>query len=130
MLAVLRKKYFRNQIFDLKIRPPMTFSCLFCIRDLQLGYVDLFLIHWPLKFRKGTGFPPKEEDFLPLDIKSTWQAMEPTVQAGLARAIGVSNFSSKKLESLLEYAVVKPAFDQVPYKHTHSLLSLCLACQR
>ncbi|KAG0621391.1 hypothetical protein M758_3G016400 [Ceratodon purpureus] len=83
------------------------------LRDLQLEYVDLFLIHWPLKFRKGTGFPPKEEDFLPLDIKSTWRAMESTVEAGLTRAIGVSNFSTKKLESLLEYAVVKPAFDQV-----------------
>jgi diketogulonate reductase-like aldo/keto reductase len=91
---------------------------VFCIRDLQVEYVDLFLIHWPLKFRKGTGFPPREEDFLPLDIK-----------AGLARAIGVSNFSTKKLESLLEYAVVKPAFDQVPYKQTHFLLAcLCVAC--
>ena len=91
--------------------------------------MDLFLIHWPLKFRKGTGFPPREEDFLPLDIKSTWQAMELTVQAGLARAIGVSNFSTKKLESLLEYAVVKPVFDQVPYKQTHFLLAcLFVAC--
>jgi diketogulonate reductase-like aldo/keto reductase len=98
-------------------------ECVLCVSDLQLEYVDLFLIHWPLKFRKGTGFPPKEEDFLPLDTKSTWQAMERTVQQGFARAIGVSNFSSKKLESLLEYAVIKPAFDQVPSNNnTHTPL--------
>jgi len=106
-------------------------SCVLCVRDLQLEYVDLFLIHWPLKLRKEAGFPPKEVDFLPLDIKSTWQAMELTVQGNFARAIGVSNFSSKKLESLLEYAVIKPAFDQVTNKHTHPLvLCRCFAFRK
>lgn len=83
------------------------------LKDLQLEYVDLSLIHWPLKFKKGTPMLPSAEHFLPSDIKSTWQAMEKTVQAGLARAIGVSNFSTKKLQSVIDYAVVKPACDQV-----------------
>lgn len=49
--------------------------------------------------------------------------MEKTVQAGLARAIGVSNFSTKKLQSVIDYAVVKPACDQVqsrPYVPSYS----------
>jgi len=50
--------------------------------------------------------------------------MELTVQEGFARATGVSNFSSKKLESLLEYAVVKPAFDQVGWQQ-QTLRAVC-----
>ncbi|CAK9195575.1 unnamed protein product [Sphagnum troendelagicum] len=83
------------------------------LSDLQLEYLDLYLIHWPLKLRKGSGFPPRQEDFLPLDIKSTWEALEHTVELGLTRAIGVANFSSKRLESLLQYAKIQPAVDQV-----------------
>lgn len=87
---------------------------LLCVHsDLQLEYLDLYLIHWPLKLRKGSGFPPRQEDFLPLDIKSTWEALEHTVELGLTRAIGVANFSSKRLESLLQYAKIQPAVDQV-----------------
>lgn len=87
---------------------------MLCVHsDLQLEYLDLYLIHWPLKLRKGSGFPPRQEDFLPLDIKSTWEALEHTVELGLTRAIGVANFSSKRLESLLQYAKIQPAVDQV-----------------
>ncbi|GLJ18629.1 hypothetical protein SUGI_0331970 [Cryptomeria japonica] len=43
------------------------------LKSLQLEYVDLYLIHWPVKMRTRILFSqPKEEDFLPLDIKSTW----------------------------------------------------------
>ncbi|XP_057857365.2 deoxymugineic acid synthase 1-like [Cryptomeria japonica] len=76
-------------------------------------YLDLYLLHWPVRLRKGHTLPPKEEDFLPLDIKSTWQGMEKCFELGLTKAIGVSNFSCKKIEDLLKYAKIPPAANQV-----------------
>eukprot|EP00262_Sarcandra_glabra_P017472 TRINITY_DN599_c0_g1_i1.p1 TRINITY_DN599_c0_g1~~TRINITY_DN599_c0_g1_i1.p1 ORF type:complete len:316 (-),score=60.29 TRINITY_DN599_c0_g1_i1:247-1194(-) len=82
------------------------------LQDLQLDYIDLYLIHWPFKTKKGTtGFKP--ENFDQPDIPSTWGAMEKLYDSGKARAIGVSNFSSKKLEDLLKIARVPPAVIQV-----------------
>lgn len=69
-------------------------------------------MHWPLRMKKGsTGFTP--ENLLPVDIPSTWKAMEALHDSGKARAIGVSNFSTKKLANLLELARVPPAVNQV-----------------
>ncbi|XP_022767603.1 NADPH-dependent aldo-keto reductase, chloroplastic-like isoform X1 [Durio zibethinus] len=80
--------------------------------DLQLDYVDLYLIHWPVRMKKGSvGF--KHENLIQPDIPSTWQAMEVLYDSGKARALGVSNFSSKKLGDLLEVARVPPAVNQV-----------------
>ncbi|EOY07420.1 NAD(P)-linked oxidoreductase superfamily protein [Theobroma cacao] len=82
------------------------------LQDLQLDYVDLYLIHWPIRMKKGSvGFKP--ENLLQPDIPSTWRAMEALYDSGKARALGVSNFSSKKLQDLLEVARVPPAVNQV-----------------
>uniref|UniRef100_A0A453FXB8 NADP-dependent oxidoreductase domain-containing protein n=1 Tax=Aegilops tauschii subsp. strangulata TaxID=200361 RepID=A0A453FXB8_AEGTS len=80
--------------------------------DLQLDYLDLYLIHWPFRVRKGTSIG-NPENFLPPDIPATWGAMEKLHDAGKARAIGVSNFASKKLGDLLAVARIPPAVDQV-----------------
>ncbi|CAO2820209.1 unnamed protein product [Amaranthus hypochondriacus] len=80
------------------------------LSDLQLEYLDLYLVHWPVKEKKGlSGF----EKFLPADIPGTWKAMEALYDSGKVRAIGVSNFSAKKLDSLLKVARVTPAVNQV-----------------
>ncbi|KAG5554008.1 hypothetical protein RHGRI_011769 [Rhododendron griersonianum] len=82
------------------------------LADLQLDYVDLYLIHWPVRMKKGSiGFKP--ENLIPTDIPSTWKAMESLYDSGKARALGVSNFSTKKLADLLEVARVPPAVNQV-----------------
>lgn len=47
------------------------------------------------------------------DLPGTWKAMEALYDSGKARAIGVSNFSTKKLGDLLEVARVSPAVNQV-----------------
>jgi diketogulonate reductase-like aldo/keto reductase len=54
----------------------------------------------------------KKEDLLPIDFKSVWEAME-CQKLGLAKSIGVSNFSSRKLETLLATANIPPAVNQV-----------------
>ncbi|CAN1275477.1 NADPH-dependent aldo-keto reductase, chloroplastic [Linum perenne] len=82
------------------------------LRDLQLDYVDLYLIHWPVAMKRGTE-EFLSENLVQTDIPSTWRAMEALYDSGKARAIGVSNFSVKKLGDLLEVARVTPAVNQV-----------------
>ncbi|EYU41763.1 hypothetical protein ABFS82_10G028400 [Erythranthe guttata] len=82
------------------------------LNDLKLDYVDLYLMHWPVRMKKGSvRFEP--ENLVETDIPSTWRAMEALYDAGKARAIGVSNFSSKKLSDLLDAARIPPAVNQV-----------------
>ncbi|KAK7350036.1 hypothetical protein VNO77_08074 [Canavalia gladiata] len=82
------------------------------LQDLQLDYLDLYLIHWPVRMKKGSvGF--KKEYLEEPDIPNTWRALEALYDSGKARAIGVSNFSSKKLQDLLNIARVPPAVNQV-----------------
>ncbi|XP_020588705.1 aldo-keto reductase family 4 member C9-like [Phalaenopsis equestris] len=81
------------------------------LKDLQLHYVDLYLIHWPFRVKKGAGLSP--QNYVTPDIPATWAALEKLHDSGKARAIGVSNFSSKKLGDLLAVARVPPAVNQV-----------------
>lgn len=64
----------------------------------------------------------------PLRLPETWAAMEGLYASGQARAIGVSNFSTKKLQDLLAYAKVPPAVNQVechPVWQQPALHNLC-----
>ncbi|KAI3514458.1 hypothetical protein L1887_12874 [Cichorium endivia] len=82
------------------------------LNDLQIDYLDLYLIHWPVRTKKGTaGFQP--ENLLKTDIPATWKAMEALYDSGKTRGLGVSNFSSKKLEDLLKVARIPPIVNQV-----------------
>ncbi len=98
------------------------------LADLQLDYLDLYLMHWPVAIKSGEGFPLTKEKLLSLEelpIAATWQAMESLVKAGLTRHIGVSNFSIAKLRSLLTTAEIRPVMNQVelhPYLQQNNLL--------
>ncbi|ESQ52420.1 hypothetical protein EUTSA_v10016976mg [Eutrema salsugineum] len=97
------------------------------LHDLQIDYVDLYLIHWPVSLKKESRVPTPETLTKP-DLPSTWKAMEALYHSGKARAIGVSNFSSKKLVDLLNVAHVVPAVNQVechPVWQQQSLHELC-----
>jgi alcohol dehydrogenase (NADP+) len=83
---------------------------------LQLDYLDLYLIHWPVAFKRGVLFPSGASDYESLDncpISETWREMETAKNMGLARHIGVSNFSVKKLKKLKMSAVQQPEMNQV-----------------
>ncbi|RLN30470.1 hypothetical protein C2845_PM05G35950 [Panicum miliaceum] len=81
------------------------------LQDLQLEYLDLYLVHGPVRAKKGIRL--SVENILKPDIPATWKAMEKLYSSGKAHAIGVSNFSCKKLEDLLAVACVPPAVNQV-----------------
>ncbi|KAL8049887.1 hypothetical protein ABFX02_06G048200 [Erythranthe guttata] len=84
------------------------------LMNLEMEYLDMYLVHWPVKLKPWVSHPlPKEEDFDKLDMETTWAGMEKCLEMGLCRGIGVSNFSSKKIENLLTFASVTPALNQV-----------------
>ncbi|XP_010936841.1 deoxymugineic acid synthase 1-D [Elaeis guineensis] len=101
------------------------------LRNLQLEYLDLYLIHWPASTKPGKyEFPPSKEDLLPFDMKSVWEEMEECQRQGLTKFIGVSNFSCKKLEALLSTARIPPAVNQVevnPLWQQKKLRQFCAA---
>ena len=67
---------------------------------LDLDYVDLFLVHWPL--------PTIDVDYV-----DTWKAMEGLLDTGKVRAIGVSNFQAAHLDRILAEGTVVPAANQI-----------------
>ncbi|MDC8004391.1 aldo/keto reductase [Aureisphaera galaxeae] len=86
------------------------------LNKLQLDYLDLYLIHWPVAFKKGVGFPQTPDEYIPLEqlpIADTWKSMEQAKAQGLTRHIGVSNFSVKKLSNLVANSQEKPEMNQV-----------------
>nr|CAB3499958.1 unnamed protein product [Digitaria exilis] len=99
---------------------------------LKMDYVDLYLIHFPLSMRPlpiGAPLVVKDE-LVALDMEGVWKDMEECHRRGLAKAIGVSNFSSKKLERLLSFATIPPAANQVevhPYCRQNKLREFCRA---
>jgi len=106
------------------------------LKDLGVNNVDLYLIHWPIPMNPNGNdpkFPTKEDKSRDIDIKhsvekDTWKAMEAVYKSGKAKAIGVSNFSIKKIERLLETAEITPAANQVelhPYLTQPDLVEYC-----
>ncbi|KAJ0538882.1 putative codeinone reductase (NADPH) [Helianthus annuus] len=48
-----------------------------------------------------------------MDLKAVWEGMEECQTLGLTKSIGVSNFSSKKIQQILSFAKIPPAVNQV-----------------
>lgn len=101
------------------------------LTDLQLDYLDLYLIHWPVALKSEVMLPEKPEDFYSLEtvpLSETWQGMEDVLEQGLCRHIGVSNFSRQKLADLQATAKHKPEMNQVeshPCLQQQELLDYC-----
>ncbi|XP_009799045.1 D-galacturonate reductase-like [Nicotiana sylvestris] len=89
-------------------------ACKLSLQNLQLEYVDMYLIHMPLRISETIQTLPVPKEIIhPLDIKGVWEGMEECKSLGLTKGIGVSNFSCKKLEELLSIAKIPPAINQV-----------------
>lgn len=102
------------------------------LSDLQLDYLDLYLVHFPVGLMK-TGdelFPRKDGKILTTDIDyvDVWRGMEALQASGKVKSIGVSNFSILQLERLLALCKVPPAVNQVelhPYMVQTDLIDYC-----
>ncbi|XP_030646004.1 aldose reductase-related protein 2-like [Chanos chanos] len=102
------------------------------LSDLQLDYIDLYLIHFPVGFQKVGDdlFPMKDGKLLTneIDYVDVWKGMEALKASGKVKSIGVSNFSIQQLERLLSVAKVPPAVNQVelhPYLVQTDLIEYC-----
>ncbi|PRQ41302.1 D-galacturonate reductase [Rosa chinensis] len=100
------------------------------LRNLQLEYIDMYIIHWPFKLGKEVKSMPVERDLVqPLDLKSVWEAIEECKKLGLARGIGVSNFTCSMLEELLSFAEIPPAVNQLEMNPAWQLKKLRDFCK-
>lgn len=70
-----------------------------CLKQLDMDYVDLLLIHWPL---------PQRNEYI-----STWKTFEKLRESGKVRSIGVSNFKPAHLDRLLAETTVRPVANQI-----------------
>lgn len=104
------------------------------LKDLQLEYLDLYLIHFPTAFQEGGDRYPRDDQgkviFSDVEICDTWKAMEELVRKGLVKTIGVSNFNSEQLDRVLKCATIPPAMNQIemhPYLNQRKLVEFCKA---
>ncbi len=82
------------------------------LQELQTDYLDLYLIHWPIKGK----------------YLDTWRALEKVYKEGKVRAIGVCNFLEHHLEDIKTHSDILPAVNQYefhPHLQQHSLLEYC-----
>lgn len=108
------------------------------LRDLQLDYIDLYLIHTPFSVPETDGdFQRHANGDIVLDTDTdhaaTWLRLEEMVAAGLCRSIGVSNFNRAQLQRLLNGCAardgaIRPVNLQIEchiYLQQHELVDFC-----
>ena len=94
------------------------------LKNLDLDYIDLYLIHWPKFFdydKEG-----KKIHLAPLH--KTWPLMESFIEKGYTKHIGVSNFNVQSLLNLLSFCKIKPLVNQIefhPYLFQKNLVDFC-----
>ena len=98
-------------------------SCQRSLRDLQLDYLDLYLVHWPFPnfHAPGVGVDsrdPQARPYIHAEYMQVWRQMETLVERGLVRHIGTSNMSIPKLKLLLRDARIRPACNEMEL-HPH-----------
>ena len=82
------------------------------LKTLNTKFIDLYLIHWPVKEKR----------------KDSWKAFEKIYESGYCKSIGVSNYMINHLEELFSYANIIPVINQVefsPYNYQKDLLDVC-----
>jgi len=104
------------------------------LKDLQLDYLDLYLIHWPQAYpNRGDGnLFPKDENgkfyYSDRDYVDTWKAMMQLVDEGLVKSIGVSNFNEYQINRVIDETKCTPAVSQVeihPYLVNEGHVQYC-----
>lgn len=97
-------------------------------RDLQLDYIDLYLIHFPLAMKNGNLAPVAVGEDV-VDYVDTWKILESFVDQGRVRSIGVSNFNEKQIGRILKIAKHKPVVNQIEVHPFFPRIKLIDACK-
>jgi len=98
---------------------------------LQLDYLDVYLMHWPVAFKPGSIHAKSSDDLLSLEaipLACTWNAMADLKIKGEVCHIGVSNFNSKKIAKLFEDTGFIPELNQIevhPFFQQTELVNWC-----
>ena len=98
-------------------------SCERSLADLQLDYLDLYLVHWPFPNHHPPGCDvtarnPHAVPYVHENYLRTWRKMEELVDRGLVRHIGTSNMTIPKMKLLLCDARIKPIANEMEL-HPH-----------
>lgn len=98
-------------------------ACKKSLKDLQLDYVDLYLIHWPFPnfHEKGCDVDSRSPDakgYIHENFMKTWRELEKLVEMGLVKHIGTSNMTIPKMKLLLKDAKIQPACNEMEM-HPH-----------
>jgi len=101
-------------------------ACKDTIDRLHCSYLDLFLLHCPIKFLSDKKY--FDSNIISFTIGDIWKEMELLVQHGLVKRIGVSNFRIEDIEELLSVCNIPPFINQVefnPYLQQPALQTYC-----
>jgi alcohol dehydrogenase (NADP+) len=109
-------------------------ACQQTLKDLQLEYLDLFLVHWPFPNHHAPGVDGNSRDphavpYVHENYMKTWRQMEKLVEMGLVRHIGSSNMTVPKLKLLLRDAKIKPVANEMelhPHFQQPELFQFCV----
>jgi diketogulonate reductase-like aldo/keto reductase len=122
-------KLWNNNHRPERVKPALQAS----LNRLGLDAVDLYLVHTPFAFKPGDDQDPRDphgaivyDDGVTLE--ETWTAMESLVDAGLSRAIGVSDIDVAGTRRIVNTARIKPAVVEVeshPYHPQWELHEFC-----
>ena len=109
-------------------------SCIRSIKDLNAGYLDLYLVHWPFPNYHPPGCDvdsrsPDAKPYIHENYMKTWRQMEALVDEGLVRHIGTSNMTIPKLKLLLKDARIAPVCNEMelhPHFQQPELFDFCV----
>lgn len=98
-------------------------SCKQSLADLQLDYLDLYLVHWPFPNYHAPGCDgdarnPNSKPYIHEDYMIAWRQMEQLVEMGMVKNIGTSNMTIPKMDLLLADAKIKPVVNEMEI-HPH-----------
>ncbi|XP_047448973.1 glyoxal reductase-like [Mugil cephalus] len=85
-------------------------AALLSLSQLDLGYIDLYLIHWP-----GTHGVPETDPSNPVNRAKSWALLEELHGQGKLKAIGVSNYTPAHMKEMMQSCKVRPALHQVEF---------------